>query len=208
VAAAPEIRVQPLAPGERVPEFGQPPPQEAVAIPVRAGQRTVAVLLAERARSEEPWAPELLRAFATVAEIRLDLELMARRVRAGAPLQAEPEEAAPRAPGAGGGAERTALEPAAATPPADRGGQRAAAERLARLIATEIRLYNEEAVLLGRRLGDLQERLQDQLTRGRETFARRYAGLGPVGIEILHEAYVQVLAGGDRSLLRPTESRG
>jgi hypothetical protein len=75
------------------------------------------------------------------------------------------------------------------------------ARRFARLIATDIRLYNEEAVVTGRRQGDLLRRLQDPLTRGRETFVRRFGDLGDDGLRLLHEACVQVLAAGDEALL-------
>ena len=77
----------------------------------------------------------------------------------------------------------------------------AAAQRFARLVATDIRLYNEEAVVLGRRNRDLAERLGEHLVRGRQTFLRRHGSLGPAGLHILHEAFVQVLAAGDGSLL-------
>jgi hypothetical protein len=76
-----------------------------------------------------------------------------------------------------------------------------AARRFARLVATDIRLYNEEAVLLGRRNGDLADRLASQLGRGRDTFLRRHSDLGDEGLGLLHDAYVQVLAAGDPALL-------
>jgi hypothetical protein len=71
----------------------------------------------------------------------------------------------------------------------------------ARLVATDIRLYNEEAVMLGRRHRDLARRLHDHLHQGRESFRRRFPDLGDEGLTLLHEAFVQVLAGGDQSLL-------
>jgi len=91
-------------------------------------------------------------------------------------------------------------EPAA--PPAGIDEQQLdAARRYAKLVATDIRLYNEEAVVLGRRHGDLAQRLAEHLTRGKETFVKRHGSLGPVALEILREAYVDVLAGGDAELL-------
>ena len=71
-------------------------------------------------------------------------------------------------------------------------------------MATDIRLYNENAVLLGRRNADLVDRLRDQLTRGKDTFMRRHAGLGAAALSLLHDAFVQVLAGGDDSLIPPS----
>jgi len=78
---------------------------------------------------------------------------------------------------------------------------RARALPYARLVATDIRLYNEEDVILGRRQGDLAERLGEHLDKGEETFMRRHGDLGHEGREILHDAYVQVLAGGDAELI-------
>jgi hypothetical protein len=91
------------------------------------------------------------------------------------------------------------VEPPAPRQPAD--SRRDEARRFARLIATDIRLYNEEAVVLGRRQGDLLRRLQDPIARGREAFVRRFGDLGDDGLRLLHESCVQVLAGGDDALL-------
>jgi hypothetical protein len=77
------------------------------------------------------------------------------------------------------------------------------ARRYAKLVATDVRLYNEEAVILGRQHGDLADRLWVHLQRGREAFLRRFPDLGSEeGLALLHDAYVQVLAGGDSALLR------
>jgi hypothetical protein len=84
---------------------------------------------------------------------------------------------------------------------ADEDPKAEAARRYARLVATDIRLYNEEAVVLGRKDGDLAERLRESLARGKETFLRRHGDLGSPGLRILHDAYVQVLAGGEESLI-------
>ena len=68
-------------------------------------------------------------------------------------------------------------------------------------VATDIRLYNEEAVMLGRRHGDLVERLGRHLGQGKETFLRRHGSMGPAALQILHEAYVQVLAAGNAEIM-------
>jgi hypothetical protein len=82
------------------------------------------------------------------------------------------------------------------------------ARRFARLVASDIRLYNEEAVLIGRSRRDLALRLEGALARGRESFLRRFPDLGAPGLALLDEAYVEVLAAGDASALRSgAESR-
>ena len=55
--------------------------------------------------------------------------------------------------------------------------------------------------MLGRSHGDLVGRLGDHLGRGKETFLRRHGSLGPTGLQVLHEAYVQVLAAGNEELM-------
>jgi hypothetical protein len=139
------------------------------------------------------------------ARLRLELDLALRRSKGG--VDAPVARAAEPAP--------APLEPVAATappepvevapwdephaPPPD--PRRDDARRFARLVATDIRLYNEEAVVTGRKQRDLAIRLADALSRGRDTFSRRFSDLGPDGDAILTDAFVQVLAGGDASLL-------
>lgn len=94
-----------------------------------------------------------------------------------------------------------ALAQEPATSASGASGREGEARRFARLVATDIRLYNEEAVVLGRRRGDLAARLAEQLQRGRESFVRRFPELGPAGTAFLEDAYVEILAAGDRTLL-------
>ena len=84
---------------------------------------------------------------------------------------------------------------------AEEDAELAAARRFAKLVATDIRLYNEDAVILGRREKDLADRLGDQLGRGKETFLKRHGAMGAPALEILHAAFVEVLAAGDEDLL-------
>lgn len=177
--------------GVRDPDFGQSLPAEAAAALVRLKSKPIALLLTERSAGEAPWFPQALSLLVLVAQLRLDLDL-AQRKRTEAPRQAVP--IASPAPESQELAEVGGV-PAPEAPRLD------AARRFARLVATDIRLYNEEAVLSGRRKRDLVERLSEHLTRGKETFLRRHGDLGPAGLEILHEAYVNVLAGGDTQLL-------
>jgi len=172
------------------PEFGQPKATEAVGCSVRIDDRPIAVVVAERGLGESPWIPDGLALLASVAELALKV-VLARR-HAG---ESRSEGAA-----AGTADAEPAPQPATteAAPDLD------PARRYARLVATDIRLYNEEAVMLGRRNGDLSDRIAEHLNRGKETFMRRHAELGPTGIELLHEAYVQVLAAGDAGLIPPS----
>jgi hypothetical protein len=177
-------------------DFGQPPAAEAFGITVRVLDKPIAILVAERSADESPWLSPLLGMLVRVAELRLDLDLVRRKLKmaVGTPVIVEQEEAVAE--------QAVAEEPEAAAAKVEVDDtEMDAARRYAKLLATDIRLYNEEAVLLGRRNGDLVERLGEHLDRGKATFLRRHGELGPTALEILHEAYLQVLAGGDAELM-------
>jgi hypothetical protein len=185
-------------------DFGQPPSSDWFGIAVRVKSRAIALLVAERETDEQPWSPPTLRSLVRIAQLRLDLDLLRRKLRGAAPEPQTVETAKPAlespAPQSG---PSSGLSPVPEQPPQSPEDKKQldAARRYARLVATDIRLYNEEAVMLGRRHGDLVTRLGDHIGRGKETFLRRHGALGPAGLEILHEAYVQVLAGGNGELL-------
>jgi hypothetical protein len=189
------------APGAPDPDFGQPAQAEAAGVAVRVKDKPIAVIVAERDPGETPWFPEALAMFATVAQLRLELDLVRRK---GGPSPA-PAPALAREPQHAAVVESAVVAPEPESAPAD--SRLEAARRYARLVATDIRLYNEEAVMLGRRNGDLLDRLSDHLERGKETFLRRHGNLGPAGLAVLQEAYVQVLAGGDPQLLAAASSK-
>ena len=222
LASTQEVIASKRPAGVTGPDFGQPVAAEAVGSAVRIQGKPIAILVAERQEGETPWHPELVGSLVTVAQLRLELDLALRRLQ-GAPAKrpaeksAEPQPAQAveqpaaqaAAPAAASMAEEaqafrrdepTALEPAPEPPPQGETDLEAA-RRYARLVATDIRLYNEEAVVLGRRNGDLGIRLEEHLDRGKETFMRRHGDLGSAGLELLHEAYVQVLAAGDAALI-------
>ncbi|HZN54061.1 MAG TPA: GAF domain-containing protein [Candidatus Polarisedimenticolaceae bacterium] len=227
LAAEEDVRWRSLTEDEEVPDFGQPPSLDAVGLPVRVGGKTVAVVIAERSAGESPWSPAALSILCQAARLRLELDLAWRRLKsvtaasapaaapvvtaAAAPppapiataIEAEAiHETTPSAPAEAGAAAASEMAPwsgvAAGTIDAD--PRREEARRYARLVATDIRLYNEETVIAGRRQRDLAARLAEQLQRGREAFSRRFPDLGADGGKLLEEAYVQVLGGGDRSL--------
>jgi hypothetical protein len=216
LAAEEDVRWRSLAAGESVPDFGQPHAAEAVGLPLRVGGKAVAILVAERRASEHPWSPAALSILCQAARLRLELDLAWRRLKsqtgpavvtgAATPAPAAPTMAAREPepmPSVVPAASATDIAPwsgmAAGT--ADPDPRREEARRFARLIATDIRLYNEDAVAVGKRERDLARRLGEQLQRGRDAFSHRFPDLGPDGTKLLDDAYVQVLAGGDSSLI-------
>jgi hypothetical protein len=221
LAAEEDVRWRSLVAGESVPDFGQPHQEEAVGLPVRVGGKAVAIVIAERRAAEEPWSPAALAILCQAARLRLELDLAWRRLKTAAPaagVAPAPPRPAPAAPNVvraeAHHAAATAQEPAveavateiapwagAAVGTVEPEPRQEEARRFARLIATDIRLYNEEAVVVGRRERDLARRLEEQLKRGRDTFTHRFPDLGADGMKLIDDAYVQVLAGGDPSLI-------
>jgi hypothetical protein len=201
VAAALRQARMPCAPGPRevsAPNFGQPHPDDRVVVSVTIRGMPIALLLGERFAGESPWFPEILQLLATVARMRLELDLALRKLAgAGATTASAVEITGRDEAGSGSPPVREDPPPVAAPESA----AIVAARRYARLVATDIRLYHEQQILLGQRNGDLVERLRDQLGLGKETFLRRHADLGPAGMALLHEAYVQVLAAGNAELI-------
>lgn len=75
------------------------------------------------------------------------------------------------------------------------------AQRLARLLVTEIKLYNEDAVEQGRRNGDVYTRLQDDIDRSRQIFEDRIDPAVRHENDYFKQALVRILAGGDPAIL-------
>lgn len=76
----------------------------------------------------------------------------------------------------------------------------AAARVLARLLAGELRLYNEESVIVGRARGDLAARLEQPIERARSRYLARFAHIDP-GALLLKSELRNLLAGGRDDLL-------
>jgi hypothetical protein len=77
----------------------------------------------------------------------------------------------------------------------------ASARRYARLVVSEVKLYNEAAVLAGRSHGDLIDRLGSEIERARRLYDERVPASVPGRVDFFQQELVQILAGGDPSLL-------
>jgi hypothetical protein len=75
------------------------------------------------------------------------------------------------------------------------------AQRLARLLVTEIKLYNEEAVEEGRSNANVYSRLQEDIDRSRQIYEDRIDPALRNENDYFKQALVRILAGGDPSLL-------
>jgi hypothetical protein len=77
------------------------------------------------------------------------------------------------------------------------------AKRFARLVVSEIKLYNEAKVNEGRRNKDLYERLKEDVERGRQMYAERVPARVRDVTNYFFDELVRILAGGDASALGP-----
>ena len=70
------------------------------------------------------------------------------------------------------------------------------ARRFARLLISEIKLYNERAVLEGREGGNLYHRLKEDIDRSRQMYNERIPAEVRSGTDFFQEELVRILADG------------
>jgi hypothetical protein len=168
----------------------QPPPTFAhvpgdlasFAVPILVGGRAVALVYADNAaRSDAPesWCDgvETLARHGSVQLALLTAMRTVQAIGAGAPV------------GTGG----------AVAPDVDTHDQ--SARRYARLLVSEIKLYNEAAVRAGRQERDLLRRLRPEIDRARRLYEERIPAALGARSAYFQQELVQTLADGDPSLL-------
>lgn len=122
------------------------------------------------------------------------------------PPPAVTEESVPPAPDTPPAAPEPAPTPVAAEPPPlseEEQKFQKDAKRFARLLVSEIDLYNKTKVADGRKNKDLYKRLKSDIERSRLTFQKRFSK--PVGppVDYFHEELIRSLANNDSSLMGP-----
>ncbi len=75
------------------------------------------------------------------------------------------------------------------------------AKRFARLVVSEIKLYNEAKVTEGRKTRDIYERLKDDIERGRQMYHDRVSAPVRESSDYFQDELVRILAGGDPTAL-------
>lgn len=109
----------------------------------------------------------------------------------------------------GDAAAQPAAPPAAAPEPAAMSPEEEKlhndAKRFARLLVSEIKLYNEQKVQAGRNNRDLYERLKDDIDRSRQMYDKRYGTTAVSSFNYFYNEMVNTLAEGDASKLRGYE---
>ncbi len=162
---------------------GLPPDRRAYAVPFMLGGQPVAVLYADEGKTGEArsgWmdAVQILGRYAAAAASCITAQRTLDTIR---------PAGEPRA--------RTGF--AASSPEEGEQGAR----RYARLLVSEIKLYNEAAVRTGRQMRDLSSRLQPEIARARRLYDERVSSaLAARDMYFQHEL-IQTLADGDPSLL-------
>jgi hypothetical protein len=77
------------------------------------------------------------------------------------------------------------------------------AKRFARLVVSEIKLYNEAKVTEGRKTKDIYERLKEDIERGRQMYMDRVPAPVREASDYFQDELVRILAGGDAAALGP-----
>ncbi len=78
------------------------------------------------------------------------------------------------------------------------------AQRFARLLVDEIKLYNQAKVAEGRRNKDLYDRLKDDIEKSRATFTKRYGSTAAASGDYFQKEVVRSLAEDDLSVMGAT----
>jgi molecular chaperone GrpE (heat shock protein) len=75
------------------------------------------------------------------------------------------------------------------------------ARRFARLLVSEIKLYNEQKVAEGRRNNDLYDRLKEDIDRSRQMYEKRVTSSVAAKFDYFYDELVNTLAEGDAARL-------
>jgi hypothetical protein len=81
------------------------------------------------------------------------------------------------------------------------------AQRFARLLMDEIKLYNQAKVAEGRKHKDLYDRLKEDIDKSRSTYQKRYGNTVAASVDYLSNELIRSLAEDDASLLGPNFHR-
>ncbi len=75
------------------------------------------------------------------------------------------------------------------------------AQRFARLLMDEIKLYNQAKVTEGRKHKDLYDRLKEDIEKSRSTYHKRYGNTAAAASDYFNQELIRSLAEDDVSLL-------
>jgi hypothetical protein len=173
-----------------------------LAMPVFVAHQVVAVLYTDEGRGERKCTPsawpEIIEVAARHAGRCLELLTAARvaAVRSGSSAEAGTARHSSDGMAAASGMSRAGLGHAD-TPLAEE----EAARRYARLLVSEIKLYNEAAVVEGKQARNVMARLRPEIERARRLYGEQFPVAFGSRVNCFEEELVKTLADGDASLL-------
>jgi len=211
--------LQQLAGGEQTPAEAEPPVQRMVATPAPVEPFVAAPepVFEETPPVEEPTIPEVALPEVEIPEVAIteDWEIPESMKEGSKPAPAaaafvetpKPEpvkEVSPPPPPSPPQAEpQAAAEPVPSISSEDQEKYGNEAKRFARLLVSEIKLYNEDEVYNGRQSGDLYSRLKRDIDRSREMYEKRVHPSIARSADYFHEELVRILAREDGKLMGP-----
>jgi hypothetical protein len=75
------------------------------------------------------------------------------------------------------------------------------AQRFARLLVDEIKLYNQEKVAAGRTGKDLYDRLKEDIDKSKSTYDKRYGSTAAAGGDYFNKEVIRSLADNDATVM-------
>ena len=187
--------------------FGAPAGDQAVLLPLIVKEKPVALLYADGGiQAGGPLDPAALEILALSASTWLEVVGLRRGNAAQEQLAVEKAEAASASAAVAAAAPLVQAAAAAAAIPepqitsADQEIHKKA-QRFAKLLVDEIKLYNQVKVTEGRKKKDLYDRLKDDIEKSRAIYKKRYAGTAAESADYFRDALVRILGDNDSSLL-------
>ena len=199
---APVIEPPTARPGnaEILQRLGGGAPGRMMAAPVWVRDRVAAIVYADTGEREVSWMPDAICLMTSLAGLNLEvLPVRQKHPR----FAGEPEVIVEEADGPATPAPDDAPAVAATVESVDpeQEALREEALRFARLLVSEIVLYNAAELEEGRRLKNIYARLKDEIDRSHQMFEERFSSRGPGANDFFRNELVRVLAEGDETAL-------
>jgi hypothetical protein len=173
-----------------------PSGRAGLVVPIAVGGRPVAILYADDGDQvpvvPSSW-PEIAEILARHAGHRLEVLTVSHAAALAGRVQQEARTSG-----------WPAIGPADGSPRADERREEESARRYARLLISEIKLYNEPVVEQGRQHGDLLRRLGADIERARRLFEDKIPEAVRQRVDCFDQEVIRTLAGGDPGLLGQT----
>ncbi len=181
--------------------LGEALPRQMLAIPMFVRGKIAAIIYGDPGDTlEEITMVPLVEIMSKVAGMAIELLPLRRKLAETPPPPMPPEEAKEEVEEEAKEEETVEVAPSQEALPEEDSKVHEEAQRFARLLVSEIKLYNEVEVTLGRKNQDLYQRLKDDIERSRDAYNKRFPTLTST-TDYFNEQLVKILAEGDESAL-------